>query len=60
MIASHDGEEPNVYNEALKSSTRDLWMKIIKEEMQSIKVNEVWDLVNLPLNHRVIENKWVL
>ena len=41
MIASHDGDEPNTYNEALTSSAKDLWMKAIDEEMKSMKVNQV-------------------
>ena len=41
MIASHDGDEPNTYNEALTSSAKDLWMKAIEEKMESIKVNQV-------------------
>ena len=57
---SHHGKEPNTSNEALTSSVRDLWMKAIKEEMKSIKVNKVSDLVNLPPNNRTIGNKWVI
>ena len=60
MIASHDGDELNTYNEALTSSTKDLWMKAMEEEMKSIKVNKVWDLVDLPPNRKAIGNKWVL
>ena len=60
MIASHDGDEPNTYNEALTSSAKDLWMKAMDEEMESMKVNQVQDLVDLLPNRKTIENKWVL
>ena len=39
MITSYNGEEPNIFNEALTSSSRDLWMKVTEEEMESMKVN---------------------
>jgi hypothetical protein len=32
----------------------------MKKEMESIKTNQVWDLVNLLSGQRSIENKWVL
>ena len=41
MIASHDSDESNTYNEALTSSAKDLWMKAIEEEIESMKVNQV-------------------
>ena len=30
------------------------------EEMESMKKNQVWDLVNLPPGRKTIGNKWVL
>ena len=39
MIASYNGKEPNIFNEAFTSSGRDLWMKVTEEEMESMKVN---------------------
>ena len=32
----------------------------MEEEMNSMKSNEVWDLVDLPLGCKTIRNKWVL
>lgn len=40
MIALHNGEEPNTFNETLTSSAKDLWMKVIKET-ESMKVNKI-------------------
>lgn len=40
MIASHDGNEPNTFNEALTLFARYLWMKAMEEEIESIKVNQ--------------------
>lgn len=36
LIASHDDNE-----EALKSSTKDLWVKVIQDEIESMKRNHV-------------------
>ena len=41
MIASQDSDEPNTYNKTLTSSTKDLWMKAIEEEMEFMKVNQI-------------------
>lgn len=32
-------------------------MKAMKEKMESMKVNQVWDLVDIPLIHKVIRIK---
>ena len=60
MVASHDTDEPKNVNEALKSPDKELWIKAMKEEMDSMKSNHVWDLVDLPPGRKAIGNKWVL
>ena len=32
----------------------------MKEELESMQNNQVWDLVDLPSNRKAIGNKWVL
>ena len=32
----------------------------MQEEMESMRVNQVWDLVDLPAGRKAIGNKWVL
>ncbi|XP_070020691.1 uncharacterized mitochondrial protein AtMg00820-like [Nicotiana sylvestris] len=51
---------PKSVTEALSSPRKDEWMKAMKEELESMKTNKVWDLVELPLGRRAIGNKWVL
>ena len=46
--------------EALSSSVSDEWMKAMNDEMESMRTNQVWDLVDLPSWRKVIGNKWVL
>ncbi|KAK0586886.1 hypothetical protein LWI29_013918 [Acer saccharum] len=60
MVASYDADEPKNVNEALKSPDKEHWIKAMKEEMDSMKSNHVWDLVDLPPGKKAIANKWVL
>ena len=48
MIALHDDEEPKNVNEALFDHKTKEWIKAMKEEMESMNANQVWDLVDLP------------
>ena len=45
--------------EALSSIAKEEWKNAMKEEMESMKTNHVWDLVNLPSRCKAIGNKWV-
>ena len=60
MISSEDVDEPKTVQEALSSSVSDEWMKAMNDEMESIRTNQVWDLVDLPSGRKAIGNKWVL
>ena len=60
MIASQDDDEPRTVQEALSPSISDEWMKAMNDEMESMRTNKVWDLVDLPLGWKAIGNKWVL
>ena len=60
MIASQNDDEPKTVQEALSSSVSDEWMKAMNDEMESMRTNQVWDLVDLPSGRKAIRNKWVL
>ena len=60
MVSSQDDEEPRTVQEALSSSASDKWMKAMDDEMESMRTNQVWDLVDLPPGRKAIGNKWVL
>jgi len=53
-------DETTSVTEALSSLKKDEWLKVMKEELESIKTNKVWDLVDLPKECKAIENKWIL
>ena len=48
MIAPQDDEEPKTITEGLSGPKAKEWSKAMEEEMESIRTNQVWDLVDLP------------
>ena len=51
---------PISYTEAMQSNERKQWMKAMNEELASLKENETWELINNPINAKVIQNRWVM
>jgi len=41
-------EEPTSFQEAIDSSNHKEWMKAMRDEMDSMVRNKVWELVDLP------------
>lgn len=60
LVSPTEMNEPKSVNEALSSPRKDECMKAMKEELESMKTNKVWDLVDLPPRRRAIGNKWFL
>ena len=46
--------------EALSSSNKEKWKNALEDEMESMKENQVWKLVQLPKGRKAIRNIWVL
>ncbi|PHT29847.1 hypothetical protein CQW23_30565 [Capsicum baccatum] len=53
-------DEPNSMTEDLLSLEGDEWIKAMKEELESMNTNKVWDLVDLTPRRKAIGNKWIL
>ncbi|GJU63091.1 retrotransposon protein, putative, ty1-copia subclass [Tanacetum coccineum] len=51
--------EPANYKAALLDPESDKWLNAINVEMQSMKDNEVWILVELPPNGKTVGSKWL-
>ncbi|GJR77722.1 retrotransposon protein, putative, ty1-copia subclass [Tanacetum coccineum] len=51
--------EPDNYKAALLDPESDKWLNAMNVEMQSMKDNEVWDLVELPPNGKTLGSKWL-
>ncbi|GJX61460.1 retrotransposon protein, putative, ty1-copia subclass, partial [Tanacetum coccineum] len=51
--------EPANYKAALLDPESDKWLNAMNVEMQSMKDNEVWELVDLPPNGKTIGHQWL-
>ncbi|GJV71851.1 retrotransposon protein, putative, ty1-copia subclass [Tanacetum coccineum] len=54
-----DLDEPPNYKAALADPESDKWIEAMNTEMQSMKDNQVWYLVDLPSNGRTVGCKWL-
>jgi hypothetical protein len=54
------GGDPISYWEAMKSTQKEEWVRAMKEEMDALMKNNMWELVVCPKNVMVINNCWVL
>ncbi|GJV30732.1 retrotransposon protein, putative, ty1-copia subclass [Tanacetum coccineum] len=52
-------DEPANYKAALLDLESDKWLNAMNVEMQSIKDNKVWVLVELPPNGNIVGSKWL-
>ena len=52
-------EEPTSFQEAIDSPNYKEWMEAIRDEMDYMARNQVWELVDPPPRRKSIENKWV-
>ncbi|GJY96165.1 hypothetical protein Tco_0512526 [Tanacetum coccineum] len=51
--------KPTNYKAALLDIESNKWLSAMNMEMQSMKYNEVWDLVDLPPNGKTVGSKWL-
>ena len=56
----HDEEDPKTMKHALSGPKAKEWFEAMKEEMNSMESNRVWDLVDLLPSRKTIGNKWIL
>lgn len=55
-----DHVDPTTYLEAIKSQESSLWLDAMKDELDSIEQNKVWELCELPKNRKSIGCNWIL
>lgn len=53
-------EEPERYQEALRSVNWDKWKEAFESEMDSLMKNRTWNLVKRPEKQKVIGCRWIL
>ncbi|GJV03141.1 retrotransposon protein, putative, ty1-copia subclass [Tanacetum coccineum] len=54
-----DHGEPTNYRAALSNPEFNKWLEAMNAEMQSMKDNQVWNLVDLPPNYKTVGSKWL-
>nr|KYP66486.1 Retrovirus-related Pol polyprotein from transposon TNT 1-94 [Cajanus cajan] len=54
-----DEGEPESFQEVQSHKDKGCWVKAMQEEMDSLKRNNTYELVQLPKGRRVLKNKWV-
>jgi hypothetical protein len=47
------------YKKIMNDSSREKWIKIMKNENNSLLINETWTLINSFKNRRVLRDKWI-
>jgi hypothetical protein len=52
-------DDPSVFSQAMSGDNSTLWYDAMKEEMESMAKNQVWDLIDLPKGAVAIGCKWV-
>lgn len=49
--------EPMTYEEAVSSKQSNMWLNVMREEMNSLQQNETWILVEKPKDNKIISNR---
>src|SRR6266498_2595442 len=52
-------DDPTSYKEAMNSEHSPKWLDAMEEEMKSMSINDVWDLVEIPNGAKTVGCKWV-
>ena len=55
----HNDDDPKSYEQAMRSSDCNKWQKAMESEMESMKSNKVWTLVEASKDIKPIGCKWV-
>ena len=56
---SEIAHSPSLYQEATEGPNKNHWKAAMKTEMMSLKENDVWDLVKLPVDKKTVGSKWI-
>ena len=54
-----DGGELECYKETLQDENSSKWELAMKDEMDSLLENQIWELTKLPVGKKALHNKWV-
>ena len=52
-----DSGEIECYEEAMQVETKKKWEQAMDEDMDSLVINQIWDLVKFPAENMVLQDK---
>jgi len=58
-VANAEMREPKTAKDALACDDKVKWREAMNKELESLKQNKVWDLVELPKDRKPVGSKWV-
>lgn len=58
-VAAVDGDEPTTAKEALARQDGDFWKKAMEEELEAMRKNNVYTIVDKPPNQKIVGSRWV-
>ena len=58
MLLTDEGEL-EFYEEAMADKQKERWLSAVQDEMDLLRENYTYDLVELPKGKRALKNKWV-
>ena len=59
LLVAESNDEPANYKSALLDPESEKWHEAMNAEMQSMRDNQVWNLVELPPECRAVGSKWI-
>ena len=59
MAITQDKDELRNVIKVLSGLDKENWTKAMEEEMEFMRSNQVWELVDLPKGYKAIGNKWL-
>ncbi|KAD2806280.1 hypothetical protein E3N88_39657 [Mikania micrantha] len=59
LVVAEPDDEPTNYKSAILDPESAKWLDAMNSEMQSMRENQVWDLVELPPGSRAVGSKWI-
>jgi hypothetical protein len=54
-----DDVEPKYYRQVISEPNADLWHSAIAAEMDALRRNHTWDVVDRPTDRKIVDSKWV-
>lgn len=58
-VETYTEDLPESLEEVISREDKQEWMQAIKEEVDALTENNMWNLTKLPQGKRVLDNKWI-